>query len=272
MIIHKNEMIPRRLIDLKRFTALFLSLMLLVSASAMADSAVDTIMNTGTTQAFTNEAVSEEDLVTILRAGLAAESAINQQPWFFVAITNPEVLQELGGSGSGFAAPGGSRPEGAPEGGFPGGAPEGGFPGSAPEGGAPAGMPEGAPAGNPGSAPGGFSPSGSGAKASLGSSPAAIIIYKNTGSKSPNADYDCGLATQNMVIAAASLGYGVKIVSSPTMTLNGNDHDAICEKLGVDKSMQAVAVLLIGHADESTDATTAATTRDDLETKTSIIK
>lgn len=91
-------------------------------------------------------------------------------------------------------------------------------------------------------------------------------------SASAMADYDCGLATQNMVIAAASLGYGVKIVSSPTMTLNGNDHDAICEKLGVDKSMQAVAVLLIGHADESTDATTAATTRDDLETKNSIIK
>lgn len=113
---------------------------------------------------------------------------------------------------------------------------------------------------------------GGGAKASLGSSPAAIIIYKNPASKSPNADYDCGLATQNMVIAAASLGYGVKIVSSPTMTLNGSDHDAICEKLGVDPSMQAVAVLLIGRADETVDATTSASTRDDLETKTNIIE
>ena len=239
---------------MKRITAVFLSLVLLVSAaSAMADSAVDTIMNVGTTQAFSDEAVSAEDLTIILRAGLAAASAINQQPWFFVAITDPELLQELGGSGGGFAPPsGGARPEGAPEG-MPGGEPEG--------------ASEGAPAGMPGPGAG-----GSGAKASLGNSPAAIIIYKNPGSKSPNADYDCGLATQNMVIAAASLGYGVKIVSSPTMTLNGSDHDAICEKLGVDPSMQAVAVLLIGYPDNTTDAATGATTRDDLETKTVIIQ
>ena len=205
----------------------------------------------------------EIDGIALALIGLTFEGKLNHTKHTFIEVY-PEVLQELGGSGSGFTpSSGGQKPEGAPEGGFPGGAPEGGFPG---------GAPEGAPAGNPGSAPGGFSPSGSGAKASLGSSPAAIIIYKNTGSKSPNADYDCGLATQNMVIAASSLGYGVKIVSSPTMTLNGNDHDAICEKLGVDKSMQAVAVLLIGRADESTDATTAATTRDDLATKTSIIQ
>ena len=75
-----------------------------------------------------------------------------------------------------------------------------------------------------------------------------------------------------MVIAAASLGYGVKIVSSPTMTLNGANHDALCEKLRVDPSMQAVAVLLIGEADDSADATTGATTRDPLDVKTSIIE
>lgn len=41
------------------------------------------------------------------------------------------------------------------------------------------------------------------------------------------------------------------------MSLNGANHDALCEKLGVDPSMQAVAVLLIGKADESTDATSS---------------
>ena len=55
------------------------------------------------------------------------------------------------------------------------------------------------------------------------------------------------------------------------MTLNGENHDALCEKLGVDPSMQAVAVLLIGKAD-STDANSSATTRDALETKTNIIE
>ena len=49
---------------MKRFMGLFLALMLMVASAAYADSAVDVIMNTGTTQAFTDEAVSAEDLET----------------------------------------------------------------------------------------------------------------------------------------------------------------------------------------------------------------
>ena len=107
----------------------------------------------------------------------------------------------------------------------------------------------------------------------------AVDVIMNTGTTQaftdeavPGASFDCGLATQNMVIAASSLGYGVKIVSSPTRTLNGENHDALCEKLGVDPSMQAVAVLLIGKVDESADTTSGATTREAFETKTSIIE
>lgn len=238
---------------MKRMMGIILAVMILTVSAALADSTVDVIMNTGTTQAFTDEAVSSEDLETILRAGLSTESAINQQPWFFAAVTNKEIMKEIAGSGmGGFTPPAGmgEKPEGAPEG-FQGGAPEG------------------APAGDRPAAP---MMGGSGAKASLGDSPAAIIIYKSSTSKSPDASFDCGLAAQNMVIAASSLGYGVKIVSSPTMTLNGEQHDALCEKLGVDSSMQAVAVLLIGRADAGTDATSGATTRETLEAKTSIIE
>lgn len=238
-----------------------LAVMILMASAACADSAVDVIMNTETTQAFTDEAVPAADLETILRAGLSTESAINQQPWFFVAVTNPEIMEEIAGSGmGGFTPPAGmgNKPEGAPEGGADG------FPGGAPE-----GAPQGAPNGDMPAAP---SFGGGSAKASLGDSSAAIIIYRNDASKSPDASFDCGLATQNMVIAASSLGYGVKIVSSPTRTLNGENHDALCEKLGVDPSMQAVAVLLIGKADSSVDATSGATTREVLETKTSIIE
>ena len=244
---------------MKKILGILLAVTVLLSAAAaFADSAVDVIMNTGTTQSFTDEAVFDEDLETILRAGLSTESAINQQPWFFVAVTNPDIMKEVSGSGmGGFTPPAGmSKPEGAPEGeGKPEGAPEG------------AGKPEGAPEGQP---PARASMGGGSAKASLGDSPAAIIIYKAGSSKSPDASFDCGLATQNMVIAASSLGYGVKIVSSPTMTLNGEKHDELCTKLGVDPSMQAVAVLLIGKAD--TDAVSSATTREAYETKTSIIK
>ena len=238
---------------MNRLIGMVLALMLLTVSAAFADTAVDVIMNTGTTQAFTDEAVSAEDLETILRAGLSTESAINQQPWFFAAVANQDVMKEIAGSGMGFAPSAGGKPEGFPE-----GKPEG----------APEGMPEGAPKGDMPAPPMG----GGRAKASLGDSPAAIIIFKNGNSKSPDASFDCGLATQNMVIAASSLGYGVKIVSSPTMTLNGENHDALCEKLGVDPSMQAVAVLLIGKADSGVDANSSATTRESLEAKTSIIQ
>ena len=103
-----------------------------------------------------------------------------------------------------------------------------------------------------------------------------FCIYRSLRSKKeiawPTACVLCAIVVPllgNMVIAASSLGYGVKIVSSPTMTLNGENHDALCEKLGVDPSMQAVAVLLIGKADAGTDATSGATTRESLESKTS---
>ncbi len=225
-----------------RKTAMVLVLMLLVTSFASAETAVDTIMNAGTTQAFSDDAVSTDDLKVILQAGLAAASAINQQPWYFVAITNRDVMKEIAGSGMGFAPPAGAQ-----------------------------GRPEGAPQGENGSVSPAPAAAG-GAKAGFGDSPAAIIIYRNGASKSPNADFDCGLAAQNMVIAAAALGYGVKIVSSPTMSLNGEKHDAICEQLGVDPAMQAVAVLLIGRADGTVDAAAGASTRDSLETKTSIIE
>ena len=226
----------------KRLTIITMAVMLITASSAMAETAVDTIMNVGTTQAFTNEEVSVDDLKTIMQAGLSAASAINQQPWFFVAITDQKLLKEIAGSGMSFAPPAGAS-----------------------------GKAEGVPQGEKGSFPAAPAANG-GVKAGLGDSPAAIIIYRSDASKSPNADFDCGLAAQNMVIAASSLGYGVKIVFSPTMSLNGQRHDVLCEKLGVDTSMQAVAVLLIGRADTAVDATSSATPREPLEAKTSIIE
>lgn len=227
-----------------------------LAVSAGAENAVDTILATGTTQAFASDAVPDEDIRTILQAGVSASSAINQQPWYFAAVTNQDLMKEIsGGSGMGF---GGSRPEGM------GNPPEG---MSLPEGMTPpsGGMPEG---GSMPAMPGGGT---GGAKASLGDSPLAIIVYMDTNSKSPSPEYDCGLATQNMVIAASALGYGVKIVSSPTMTLNGDKHDEICQKLGVDTGLKAVAVLLIGKPAEGVDATTGASVREALDSKSVIL-
>jgi Nitroreductase len=61
---------------------LALAMVICMTASAGAESLVDTILNTGTAQAFTSEAVPDEDIRTILQAGVSTASAINQQPWF----------------------------------------------------------------------------------------------------------------------------------------------------------------------------------------------
>lgn len=248
-----------RIRTIKRVLCMLMLLTAAVSlaVSAGAEGAVETILATGTTQAFAADAVPDEDIQVILQAGASTSSAINQQPWFFVAITNQELMKEIGGSGMSF---GGGRPDGA------GGPPEN--MGTPPDGMTPpAGdqQPEGddrpqMPVGGTGSA-----------KASLGDSPLAIIIYMDTNSKSPSPEYDCGLATQNMAIAASALGYGVKIVSSPTMSLNGDKHDEICARLGVDTSLKAVAVLLIGKPAEAVDATSSASVREALDSKSVII-
>lgn len=242
--------------------SLFLVLCLTVGA-ASAESITSILVDSRTTQSFTDEAVSDEDLTTILQAGLAATSAINQQPWYFVAVSNQYVIAEIQGSGGGFggAPAGGEAPQGDFTGSDGGAAPQGDFAGS-----------------DGGAAPqGGFAPSAGGAatggaKAGLGDSPVAIIIYMNENTSSPNASFDCGLACQNMFIAAKALGYGAKIVSSPTMQLNGANHDALCEKLGVDKAYSCVAVLLIGREAEAVDGASSASVRNTVEEKVSIIK
>ena len=262
-------------------TSLLLTATLLVTLAACGFTAasadtgsdvIETILNAGTTQAFSDEAVPVEDIQTILEAGLAAESAINQQPWYFVAITDKDVMSDIsssGGAGSGM--PGGPKsgdmpsfPQGGemPQGGDAPAFSQGGDMPAAPQGG---GFPGGAQGGAPAFMGGG------GAKASLGDSPLAIIVYMDKNTSSPDPDFDCGLAVQNMYIAAAALGYGVKLVSAPTMTLNGVNHDQICEKLGVDTSLSAVAVLLVGKADDTVDGVSGATTRSGLSEKATII-
>jgi nitroreductase len=44
---------------------------------------------------FTGEKVSHEKLELLLRAAMAAPSAVNMQPWEFILITNEETLQAL---------------------------------------------------------------------------------------------------------------------------------------------------------------------------------
>ena len=44
---------------------------------------------------FTGELVKKEDLITILRAGMSAPSAVNIQPWAFIVVTDRALLDAL---------------------------------------------------------------------------------------------------------------------------------------------------------------------------------
>lgn len=244
--------------------------------SATDTDAVAVLTDMSTTQYFTEEAVPQKHIETIVQAGINAPSAMNGQPWHFSVITDAEVLQQISegmGGGRGF----GSRPQGAPDGEmtFPegmtppedreGGRPEGMEPpegftpdGTMPEGMEFPGMPEGMdfPEGQPPAAPGG----GSMNKAGITDAPLVIVISCKAGS-----ELDAGLACQNMSGVAQLLGYGTKIVTSPIMALNGSEQDTYRELLGIPEGYSAAAILLIGHedtsVDESVDGYTGATTR-----------
>ncbi|HNX90241.1 MAG TPA: nitroreductase family protein [Candidatus Omnitrophota bacterium] len=46
---------------------------------------------------FTGETVTKEQLTAIVKAGMAAPTAVNRQPWSFVIVTKPEQLKALAG-------------------------------------------------------------------------------------------------------------------------------------------------------------------------------
>lgn len=57
--------------------------------------AIENIMTRTSIRAYTSEAVSEQDIETILRAAMAAPTAVNKQPWQFVVITERALLDSI---------------------------------------------------------------------------------------------------------------------------------------------------------------------------------
>ena len=225
--------------------------------------ALSLVTDIPTTQYFTDEAVKEEDVTTILTAGVNAPSAMNSQPWHFTAITDQATLQQIADDmGGGF--PAGMQPstEGETGADAPAALPED-WDGELPEGMQP---PEGpgdgedmpsAPADNgeeSGAAP---------AKADITGAPLAIVI-----SCGEDSELDAGLACQTMSVTAQLLGYGTKILTAPTMTLNGEKQEEYRQLLGIPEDYSAAAILLVGYADSSAgeaDGTTGATERNPLD-------
>ena len=60
----------------------------------MAD-ALTVIQNRKSVRSFTGQGVSTDALDKIIRAGMAAPTAVNKQPWAFVVVTDRETLDDL---------------------------------------------------------------------------------------------------------------------------------------------------------------------------------
>lgn len=63
--------------------------------SSDAQTVINNIMTRTSIRQYTDEPVSQQNVETLLRAGMAAPTAVNAQPWHFVAITDKAKLKEL---------------------------------------------------------------------------------------------------------------------------------------------------------------------------------
>ena len=89
---------------MKKLLTIMLALTMTVGASAQqrteksdAQVAINNIMTRTSIRQYTDEPVSKENIETMLRAGMAAPTAVNRQPWHFVVINSKEKFAELAG-------------------------------------------------------------------------------------------------------------------------------------------------------------------------------
>jgi nitroreductase len=83
-----------------------------------------------------------------------------------------------------------------------------------------------------------------------------IVISGIESENGTTSDFDCGLAAENMFVAAHGLGLGARIYGSPAGNINSNK-----ERFQIPSGCKAVVVLRIGNADMSVDAVSGATPR-----------
>ena len=82
---------------------IIMALMFLMGAGAVEaqNSVIDNIMTRTSIRKFKPQAVEDAKIETMLRAAMAAPTAVNKQPWHFVVVTDKKVLDELAGKGRG---------------------------------------------------------------------------------------------------------------------------------------------------------------------------
>ena len=89
-----------------------------------------------------------------------------------------------------------------------------------------------------------------------------VLIVVSTPEKNQagsNVDLDCGLAAQNMYLAAQALGLGSHLYTGPIANVNANNK----ADLQLPAGYKAVIIVKIGNVEKGVDATTAASMRKD---------
>lgn len=88
-----------------------------------------------------------------------------------------------------------------------------------------------------------------------------LIVVSGIESQSGSTpDFDCGLATESMFIAAHGLGLGGRIYAGPIGNVNSKK-----ELFQIPPGYKAVVILRIGNIDKGVDAVSAATSRKSAE-------
>ena len=69
-----------------------------LSVGSNADAVINNIMTRTSIRSFTDEPLTDSQIETLLRAGMAAPSAVNKQPWKFVVVKNKPLLRQIADS------------------------------------------------------------------------------------------------------------------------------------------------------------------------------
>lgn len=87
-----------------------------------------------------------------------------------------------------------------------------------------------------------------------------IVSGAETSQEGIDVDFDCALATENMYVAAQSLGLGAHIYTGPIRKIKER-----MEAYGIPDGYRPIAVLRVGHIEEAVDGVSSASPRKDKE-------
>ncbi|MCD8044052.1 MAG: nitroreductase family protein [Tannerellaceae bacterium] len=82
--------------------------------------------------------------------------------------------------------------------------------------------------------------------------PTVIFIAKDTENR--YSDFDCGLLTQNILLAAESMDLGTVVVGSVTSVLNVPEGKEIVESLDLPENYEVIVGICLGNKNEHPDA------------------